>query len=83
MEPDRPQRIDRLTPLADVLARLDAMVEPVAPRSAALSAAQGRTLAEDVVVASPIPPAARALRDGWAVSSDLTIDASGYASCVA
>ena len=79
MEPDRPQRIDRLTPLADVLARLDAMVEPVAPRSAALSAAQGRTLAEDVVVASPIPPAARALRDGWAVSSDLTIDASGYA----
>jgi molybdopterin molybdotransferase len=79
VEPDRPQRIDRLTPLADMLARLDALVEPVAPRSAELSAARGRTLAEDVVVASPIPPAARALRDGWAVSSDLTIDASGYA----
>jgi molybdopterin biosynthesis enzyme len=79
VEPDRPQRIDRLTPLADVLARLDALVEPVAPRSAELSAARGRTLAEDVVVASPIPPVARALRDGWAVSSDLTIDASGYA----
>jgi molybdopterin molybdotransferase len=79
VEPDRPQRIERLTPLADVLARLDALVEPVAPRSADLAAAHGRTLAEDVVVASPIPPAARALRDGWAVSSDLTIDASGYA----
>src|SRR5207248_2847851 len=36
------------------------------------------TLAQDVVVASAIPPAARALRDGWAVPSDLTIDASGY-----
>ena len=79
MEPDRPQRIDRLTPLADVLARLDALAEPVAPHSAELSAARGQTLAEDVVVASPIPPAARALRDGWAVPSDLTIDASGYA----
>jgi len=78
VEPDRPQRIDRLTPLADVLGRLDALVEPVAPRSAELSAARGWTLAEDVVVASPIPLAARALRDGWAVSSDLTIDAGGY-----
>jgi molybdopterin molybdotransferase len=78
VEPDRPQRIDRLTPLADVLARLDALVEPVAPRSAELAAALGRTLAEDVLVASPIPPAARALRDGWAVPSDLTIDAGGY-----
>ena len=79
MEPDRPQRIDRLTPLADVLARLDALVAPVAPRSAELSASRGQTLAEDVIVASAIPPAARALRDGWAVPSDLTIDASGYA----
>ena len=78
MEPDRPQRIDRLTPLADVLARLDVLVDPVAPRLAEVAAARGRTLAEDVVVASPIPPAARALRDGWAVPSDLTIDASGY-----
>ena len=79
MEPDRPQRIDRLTPLADVLARLDALLAPVAPRSAELSAARGRILAEDVIVASPIPPAARALRDGWAVPSDLTTDAGGYA----
>ena len=79
MDPDRPQRIARLTPLADVLARLDPLLAPVAPRSAELSAARGLTLAEDVIVASPIPLAARALRDGWAVPSDLTIDASGYA----
>jgi molybdopterin molybdotransferase len=79
VDPDRPQRIARLTPLADVLARLDALLAPVAPRLAELSAARGRTLAQDVVVASAIPPAARALRDGWAVPSDLTIDASGYA----
>jgi molybdopterin molybdotransferase len=79
VEPDRPQRIARLTPLADVLARLDALVEPAAPRPADLSAARGRILAEDIVIASPIPPTARALRDGWAVASDLTIEASGYA----
>src|SRR5262249_14801315 len=38
-----------------------------------------RTLAEDVVIHAPIPTTARALRDGWAVSSDLTTDAGGYA----
>ncbi|HEX2352064.1 MAG TPA: molybdopterin-binding protein [Xanthobacteraceae bacterium] len=79
VEPDRPQRIARLTPLADVLARLEALVEPVTPRAAGLSAARGRTLAEDVVIPAPIPATARALRDGWAVRSDLTVDASGYA----
>jgi molybdopterin molybdotransferase len=79
VEPDRPQRIARLTPLADVLARLDALVKPVAPRAADLSAALGRTLAEDVVIHAPIPATARALRDGWAVSSDLTTDAGAYA----
>ena len=31
--PTAPQRIARLTPLADVLARIDALVEPVAPRA--------------------------------------------------
>jgi molybdopterin biosynthesis enzyme len=79
VEPDRPQRIARLTPLADVLARLDALVEPVTPRAAELSTAVGGTLAEDIVIAAPMPRAARALRDGWAVPSDLTADASGYA----
>src|SRR5262244_1205871 len=71
--------ISRLTPLADVLARLDALVKPVTPRTAELAAALGRTLAEDVIPHAPIPATARALRDGWAVSSDLTTDASPYA----
>ena len=79
VEPDRRQRIARLTPLADVLARLDALVKPVMPRTADLAAALGRTLAEDVVIHAPIPATARALRDGWAVSSDLTTDAGAYA----
>src|ERR1700758_546827 len=79
VEPDRRQRIARLTPLADVLARLDALVRPVAPRTAELAAALGQTLAKDVIIHAPVPATARALRDGWAVSSDLTTDASAYA----
>ena len=79
VQPDRRQRIARLTPLAHVLARLDALVKPVTPRTADLSAALGRTLAEDVVIHAPVPTTARALRDGWAVSSDLTTDAGAYA----
>src|SRR6516164_1224783 len=79
VEPDRRQRIARLTPLADVLARLDALVRPVAPRTAELAAALGQTLAEDVIIHAPVPATALALRDGWAVSSDLTTDASAYA----
>ncbi len=79
VEPDRRQRIARLTPLADVLARLDALVRPVAPRTVELAAAVGQTLAEDVIIHAPVPATALALRDGWAVSSDLTTDASAYA----
>jgi len=79
VEPDRRQRIARLTPLADVLARLDALVKPVTPRTAELAAALGQTLAEDVILHVPVPATARALRDGWAVSSDLTTDAGAYA----
>jgi molybdopterin molybdotransferase len=74
-----PQRIARLTPLSDALARVDARVEPVAARSLETSAALGRILAEDVVVEASIPATALALRDGWAVQSDLTLDASAYA----
>ena len=76
---DPPQRIARLTPLADVLARIDALVEPVAPGPADLSAALGRTLAADVVIDAAIPASALALRDGWAVASELTTDAGTYA----
>jgi molybdopterin molybdotransferase len=77
-QPDPPQRIARLTPLADVLARIDALVKPVAPRDLVVAAAVGHRLADDCTVL-PVPPAAIALRDGWAVRSDLSTDASAYA----
>jgi molybdopterin molybdotransferase len=79
VEPDTAQRIARLTPLADVLARIDEGVKPVAAQHSDLAAAAGRVLAEDVAIDAPLPGAARALRDGWAVSSDLTTDAGAYA----
>ena len=75
---ETPQRIARLTPLDDVLARIDALVGPVAPREVGLAAAVGRVLAGDVMVAAR-PSNALALRDGWAVDSSLTRDASPYA----
>jgi molybdopterin molybdotransferase len=75
---DAPQRIVKLTPLADVLARVDALVKPVEPRSVEIAGAVGRVPAGDVnAVLEPRVPLA--LRDGWAVSADLTGDASSYA----
>jgi molybdopterin molybdotransferase len=74
---DAPQRIARLTPLAEVLARIDALVKPVTPREVETAAAAGRVLAGDVYAA--LPKAPLALRDGWAVSAELTADASSYA----
>jgi molybdopterin molybdotransferase len=71
------QRIARLTPLDEVLARITELVSPVPPRSLGVGAAHGRVLAEDVV-AGPCPAAAMALRDGWAVNSALTTDAGPY-----
>lgn len=73
------QRIGRLTPLADAFACIDRLVRPVEPRRVDTAAATGRTLAVDVTVASPCPPAPLALRDGWAVRSEETIDAGSYA----
>ena len=78
MDDETPQRITRLTPLADVLARIDAQVEQVAPREVETVAAVGRVLAGDVsVVLHPRVPLA--LRDGWAVRAELTTDAGSYA----
>jgi molybdopterin molybdotransferase len=73
------QRIVRLTPLDDVLAHLETQLKPVALRRSDIAAALGLTLAEDVHVAAPLPPQATALRDGYAVQSELTHDASSYA----
>ena len=73
------QRIARLTPLADVLASFDLSVGPVEPREEAVSKALGLTLAASAVIADGHPKAALALRDGYAVRSDATLDASSYA----
>src|SRR5690606_29529718 len=73
------QRISRLAPLAELLARLDAAVAPVAPRNVETAAAVGATLAADIMASSDLPPVATAVRDGWAVASDLVLDAGPYA----
>jgi molybdopterin molybdotransferase len=73
------QRIARLTPLADVLASFDLSVGPVEPREEAVANALGLTLAASAVIAEGHPKAALALRDGYAVRSDATLDASSYA----
>jgi len=73
------QRIARLTPLTEVLGRIDATVGAVPPRRIATAQAVGRVLAEDVINAVAVPANARALRDGFAVTADATSDASSYA----
>jgi molybdopterin molybdotransferase len=81
MDVETRQRIVRLTPLDAVLDRIDALVAPVVPRAVATAAAIGRVAAGDVMVAAR-PSTALALRDGWAVNSGLTRDASPYAPAV-
>jgi len=72
------QLIGRLTPLAEVLALIDAEVKPVTPRTLDVAAAADRTLAADA--SAPARPSAPiALTDGWALSADLTLGAGGYA----
>jgi molybdopterin molybdotransferase len=72
------QRIDRLTRLDDVLARMVSLVGPVMPYDVRTAAALSATLAEDIV-SGERPAKALALIDGFAVRADLTIDASAYA----
>jgi molybdopterin biosynthesis enzyme len=72
------QRIERLTPLADVLALIDAQLAPIVPREVGVSEALGRVLAGDIDVRSH-PPAPLSLRDGYAVRSEETNDAGSYA----
>src|SRR5262245_39420192 len=74
-----PQQMTRLTPLAEVTARIDALVKPIAPRRVAIAAAVGRVLAEDVVAAAAVPASARVMRDGFAVAAEALSDASSYA----
>lgn len=71
------QRITRLTPLAAVLSMIDSGVRPAAPQRRPLHAAGNLTLAEDIV-APLLPPAAIALRDGYAVVAASIADAGPY-----
>jgi molybdopterin biosynthesis enzyme len=71
------QVIQRLTPLAEVLALIDADVKAVIPRTLDLAHAAGHTLAKDAVAGSR-PSAAIAIHDGWALAADATLGASGY-----
>lgn len=71
--------VSALTPISQVLARVQALAQPVVPREAALSDAEGRVLAADVSVAAPRPATPLALWDGWAVRAELVADAGPYA----
>jgi molybdopterin molybdotransferase len=73
------QRLSRLAPLHEIEAAVDAIVRPVALRAIDVAAAAGRVLAADATVPAPVPLAAIALRDGWAVRSELVADAGPYA----
>src|SRR5262245_8930664 len=73
------QRIARLTPLTEVLGRIDATVGAVTPRRMATARAIGRVLAENLIGATAVPAEARALRDGFAIAANATSDASAYA----
>jgi len=72
------QRIARLTPLAELLARMAALVTPLAPREVKVSSALFRVLAEDVAAAASLPAQPIALVDGYAVRADDIADASSY-----
>jgi molybdopterin molybdotransferase len=61
------------------MARMAARVRPVAAQNVEPVAALGRVLAQNIDIELRIPPAAVALRDGWAVKAELTTDAGPYA----
>jgi molybdopterin biosynthesis enzyme len=77
--PEDRQRIERLMRIADVLARMARLVEPVLPRQVQPAVALGATLADDIMVATERPAAPLALIDGWAVRAEITTDGSSYA----
>lgn len=76
--PHPPQRIAALTPIGDVLARVDALTAAVKPREVAVGEAEGRVLAQDASVTAPRPAVPTALTQGWAVRADMVTDAGPY-----
>jgi molybdopterin molybdotransferase len=73
------QRIARLTPLADAIGCIERLVPAVAPRPIEVGAAFGCTLAAPVMASDQRPATALALRDGWALAAEATLDAGSYA----
>ena len=67
-----------LMPVEQALARLLDGVRPVAARDIALADVAGLVLAEPLRVAGPVPPAALALRAGFALAAADTFGASHY-----
>ncbi|MDQ1081764.1 molybdopterin-binding protein [Pseudoroseomonas cervicalis] len=61
------------------LARLLALLPALAPRRLAAGEAVGLVLAEALRLPGPVPPAPRALRDGWALEAAETLGAGPYA----
>jgi molybdopterin molybdotransferase len=72
------QRIARLAPLKEVVAQVEALARPVAPRDAALEEALGCVLATDVTALESRPAQPVAILDGWAVRAELVQDAGAY-----
>jgi molybdopterin molybdotransferase len=74
-----PQRIARLAPLTDAAMWIDANVHAAVSRDVGVTEASGYTLASDVKIPDAIPSGTISLRDGYALQSDWTSDASSYA----
>ena len=79
MPPKNTQRIGKLTPLADVFHKIDALAAPVKPRECALDVALGFVLAADVKLTAAHPAKAIALIDGFALRAEEIADAGPYA----
>ena len=68
--PEDRQRIERLMRVADVLARMARLVEPVLPRQVQPAVALGATLADDIIVATERPTAPLALIARWILATE-------------
>jgi molybdopterin molybdotransferase len=78
-----PQRLARLTPLVEALRHIDRCVAPVAPHIVKITAAPDHVLATaEIAITEARPSTPLALRDGWAVRAEVTMDASSYAPAV-
>jgi molybdopterin molybdotransferase len=76
------QRIKVLTPVAEIISRIDTLVSPAVALDIASDIAAGATLAADVVAPVDMPRQSSALNDGWAVASEKIIDANPYSPAI-